>query len=140
VAFLKIWIHMVWTTKNRVPFLKGAVRSSVFNHIRENARDKNIFMDSIGGGSEHIHLLVFLGARESIAEIARLLKGESSFWINQQKLVLGKFEWQDDYYAASVGESEFPRVRKYIQNQDEHHRKKTFSEEYQNFIATGLGA
>jgi len=140
VAFLKIWIHMVWTTKNRVPFLKRAVRSSVFNHIRENARDKHIFIDSIGGGSEHIHLLVSLGARESIAEIARLLKGESSFWINKHNLAHGKFEWQDDYYAVSVGESDLPRVRNYILNQDEHHRNKSFAEEYQKFIATGMSA
>lgn len=131
---------MVWRTKNRAPFLKRTVRPSILDHIRENARSKNIFVDSIGGGQEHIHLLISMGAKGSIAEIARLLKGESSFWINQQKLVLGKFGWQDDYYAVSIGESELPRVRKYIHNQDEHHRKKTFSEEYQEFISKRVSA
>ncbi len=139
MAFLKVWVHMVLATKSRAPFLKDAVRPSVFDHIREHARDKHIFVSSIGGGAEHIHLLISLGAKESIAEIAGLLKGESSFWINQQKLVRGKFEWQDDYYAASVGDSELSGVRRYIQNQDEHHRKISFSEECQNFITTGLG-
>ena len=96
-------------------------------------------MDSIGGDQEHIHLLISLGAEERIAKIAQLLKGESSFWINKQDLIQGKFEWQDDYYVVSVGENELPRIRRYILNQDEHHRKKSFSEEYQNFIATGVG-
>ena len=140
MAFLKMQIHMVWTTKNRAPFLKRTVRSSIFDHIRENARSKNIFVDSIGGGQEHIHLLISMGAKGSIAEIARLLKGESSFWINQQKLVLGKFGWQDDYYAVSVGESELPRVRNYIHNQDEHYRTRSFSEEYQEFISKRVSA
>ncbi len=97
-------------------------------------------MDSIGGGQEHIHLLISLGAEERIAEIAQLLKGESSFWINKQDLIQGKFEWQDDYYVVSVGENELSRIRRYILNQDEHHRKKSFSEEYQKFITTGVGA
>ena len=140
MAFLKVWVHMVWTTKNRIPHLNRAVRPSVFRHIRENARSKGIFVDSIGGGQEHIHLLISLGAKERIAEIAQLLKGESSVWINNQDLIQGKFEWQDDYYVVSVGESELPRIRRYVQNQDEHHRKKNFAEEYQTFIATGVGA
>ncbi len=140
MAFLKVWVHMVWTTKNRMPYLKRSVRSSVFRHICENARSKGIFVDSIGGGQEHIHLLISLGAEERIAEIAQLLKSESSFWINKQDLIQGKFEWQDDYYVVSVGENELPHIRIYILNQDEHHRKKSFSEEYQNFIATGVGA
>lgn len=140
MAFLKVWVHMVWTTRNRAPFLKQAVRSSVFKHIRENARDKNIFIDSIGGGQEHIHLLISLGPKQSIADIAQLLKGESSFWINQKKLVQGKFSWQDDYYAVSVSEDDSLHVRKYILKQDEHHRRKTFSEEYQNFITARISA
>lgn len=129
---------MVWTTKNRTPLLKKIVRSTVFKHIRDNARNKKIFVDSIGGGQEHIHLLISLGAKQTISEIAQLLKGESSFWINKEKLVQGKFEWQDDYYSVSVGEGKVDRVRQYIQNQDEHHRKKTFSEEYQKFITKRL--
>ncbi len=131
---------MVWTTKNRTPALNRVIRPSVFKHIRENARAKNIFVDSIGGGQEHIHLLISLGSKQSISDVVQLLKGESSFWINREKLVLGKFGWQDDYYAVSVSDGELSRVRKYILNQDEHHRRKTFSEEYQNFIATGVSA
>ena len=125
---------MVWTTKNRNAFLKRTVRPTVFKHILDNAQAKGIFVDSIGGGQEHVHLLISLGARQTIAEIAQLLKGEASFWINKEKLIQGMFKWQDEYYAASVGEDDLERVRQYIQNQDEHHRKKTFAEEYQKYV------
>jgi putative transposase len=63
-----------------------------------------------------------------------LIKGESSFWVNKEKLTREKFEWQDEYIALSVSESGVENVRKYIYNQEEHHRKKTFGEEYQEFL------
>ncbi len=63
-----------------------------------------------------------------------LMKGESSFWINRQKLMKYKFEWQDEYFAVSVSESQVNAVRSYIQNQEKHHYNKTFQEEYDTFI------
>jgi putative transposase len=64
----------------------------------------------------------------------QLLKGESSFWINKHKLCKQKFEWQDDYFAVSVSESILDRVREYIKNQETHHKKKSFKQEYNEFI------
>ena len=64
----------------------------------------------------------------------QLIKGESSFWVNKQKLIKSKFEWQDEYFAISVSESQVKAVRKYILNQEEHHKKKTFKQEYDEFI------
>jgi REP element-mobilizing transposase RayT len=63
-----------------------------------------------------------------------LIKGESSFWINKQKLIPHKFEWQDEYFAASVGYSSIENVRRYIANQEEHHKKITFADEYKMFL------
>lgn len=65
----------------------------------------------------------------------QLIKGESSFWINQQKLTKTKFQWQSEYFAVSVSESILDKVRKYIKNQEEHHKKKSFQDEYEKFIA-----
>ena len=106
----------------------------MIEHIKENATKKDIYIDSIDGGKEHLHLLISLGAKQSVSEIAQLLKGESSFWINSENRKMGKFSWQDEYFAVSVSESVLPKVRKYIRNQDEHHRVKPFSEEYDEFI------
>ncbi len=75
-----------------------------------------------------------MNATQSIDKIVQQLKGESSFWINREKLFNGKFSWQHEYFAVSVGESSVRQVRRYIENQEEHHKRKTFEEEYQEFI------
>jgi len=75
-----------------------------------------------------------LGAVQTISKVTQLLKGESSHWVNNQGLLKGKFEWQDEYIAVSVGESTVGKVREYISNQHEHHRTRTFAQEYEEFI------
>jgi REP element-mobilizing transposase RayT len=75
-----------------------------------------------------------LGADQTIQKTMQLIKGESSFWINKNNLCKGKFEWQDEYFAVSVSESMIDRVRNYIKNQEQHHAKQTFQEEYDEFI------
>ncbi len=77
---------------------------------------KDIYIDSIDGEKKHLHALIFLGAKQCVSEIAQLLKGEASFWTNNEKLVKGKFEWQEKYFAVSVSKSVLPTVRKYIRN------------------------
>jgi REP element-mobilizing transposase RayT len=129
-----IWIHLVWTTKNRQPILNEELRHKLFQHIRDNAETKGIHVDFINGYLEHVHCLISLCKGQNIDTILKLLKGESSHWINQNRFLKGKFEWQDDYFAVSVSESIVNRVRDYIKNQENHHRKKPFREEYDEFI------
>lgn len=134
MGYVKIWIHTVWTTKNRAPLLAREIRQNVFDHIRENAKKKGIYIDFINGHLEHVHCLISLSSGQSIDKILMLLKGESSYWINKNKFSRGKFEWQDEYFAVSVSESNLSRVRNYIKNQEDHHKKKSFTEEYQEFM------
>lgn len=110
------------------------LRSKVWDHIRDNAKKKGIFIDFINGYSDHCHCLVSLGIDQSIQKVMQLIKGESSFWINKNSLTTKKFEWQDEYFSVSVSESVLNKVREYIKNQEEHHRKKTFQQEYDAFI------
>jgi len=84
---------------------------------------------------EHVHSLISLGKDQSIAQVVQLIKGESSFWINQNHVLPNKFSWQDDYFAVSVSESHAESVVRYIKNQAEHHRIKSFSEEVDEFIS-----
>ena len=130
MPFLKIWIHLVWSTKNRQPVLTEDIRQILLTHIKENAKEKNIHVDFLNGYIDHVHMLISLNADQTIAKIVQLLKGESSYWVNKNKLCAGKFEWQGDYFAASVSESGVNRVREYIKDQESHHTTKTFSEEY----------
>lgn len=134
MPYLRIWIHLIWSTKNREPMLNKEIRSSVFEHIRKNAKDKSIYLDTIDGYVEHVHALISLASDQTIAKVAQLLKGESSHWINKNSMTPTKFEWQDEYFAVSVSESTVEKVREYIRGQEEHHRKKSFFEEYKEFL------
>ena len=132
---IKVYIHFVWSTKNRVPHLNTPeLRKKVWQHIAENAKSKGIFVDFVNGYADHCHCLVSLGVDQNIQKVINLIKGESSYWINKNKLTAQKFEWQDDYFAVSVSESNLDRVRNYIKNQEEHHQQKSFQEEYEQFI------
>jgi REP element-mobilizing transposase RayT len=131
MSLIKVHIHFVCSTKNRIPYLSTPeLRQKVWNHIRENAKEKGIFIDFINGYSDHCHCLISLGVDQNIQKIMQLIKGESSFWINKNQLTKDKFEWQDEYFAFSVSESILDKVRDYIKNQEGHHKRKTFQEEY----------
>jgi putative transposase len=134
MSYLRIWLHCVWTTNKRIPYLTDEIRNEVIVHIRENARIKGIYIDNINGYYEHLHALISLGSKQNISEIMQKIKGESSFWINKNKLTRQKFEWQDDYYSVSIGMSQLDYLRLYIRNQDKHHKKVTFQEEINSTI------
>jgi putative transposase len=134
MGYIKIWVHLVWTTKNREPFLTKDIRKEIQDHLLKNANDKGIYIDFINGYLEHVPCLVSLGSGQNIDKIVMLLKGESSYWINKNKLIREKFEWQNEYFAVSVSESAVNKVRDYIKNQEEHHKKKSFQQEFDEFM------
>ena len=137
MPYVKIWIHLIWATKRRAPFLSdSSVRYRVFEHIFKNADKKDIQLDFVNGWVDHVHCLLRLKHTQSVAQVAKLIKGESSHWINEQKLIADHFQWQDQYMAISVSESIVPRVRAYIKNQAKHHQKKCFEDEMNQFVDT----
>lgn len=126
MPFVKVYIHFVWRTKNRIPFLNSKdLRIKVWNHIRENAKEKGIFVDFVSG--YHNHCLVSLRTDQTIQKVMQLIKWESSFWINKHQLTEQKFDWQDEYFAVAVSESGIHWVRQYIKNQEVHHKEKHFN-------------
>ena len=135
MPYIRVWIHYVWSTKYRDPVLKDEFREILFEHIRQNARSKDIYLDRVNGYHDHVHCLISLGSGQTIDKIAQLIKGESSFWFNNKSgFKTNKLEWQEEYFAVSVSESAVDNVRAYIDNQVKHHQKKTFAEEYEEFI------
>jgi REP element-mobilizing transposase RayT len=107
----------------------------LFDHIKQNAPTKKIYIDRVNGYYDHVHCLLSLGSNQTIEKTAQLIKGESSFWFNNKSsLNAPKLDWQDEYFAVSVSESDLARVRAYIDKQEKHHRKKTFKEEYDEFV------
>ena len=126
---------MVFSTKNREAFLNSStLRKTVFQHIKKNAEEKGIWLDCVSGFQDHAHCLISLGKEQSISKVAQLIKGESSFWINQNKLTAQKFVWQDDYWAVGVSESHLESVRSYIHNQECRHSTQSFADEITGFM------
>jgi putative transposase len=135
MSWVRIYIHMVFSTKNREPFLNSSeLRKSVFQHVKQNATEKGIWLDSVNGWKDHAHCLISLGKEQTISKVAQLIKGESSFWINHNILIDCKFTWQDDFWAVGVSESHVRSVRDYIHHQEEHHYRKSFTKEVNEFM------
>ncbi len=88
----------------------------------------------MNGYKEHVHALISLDKSMTIANALQLMKGESANWLNKTPLLKGKIQWQDDYFAVSVGQSQLERVRTYIRNQEEHHKHKSFELEVNEFM------
>jgi putative transposase len=134
MSFVKIWVHVVFATKNREPLIKKEFRYDLYKRIIENCKEKEIYLQAINGYTDHLHCLISLGKDQNISKICQLIKGESSFWINKNGLTPGKFAWQDDYFAVSVSESQAEAVVNYIKNQEIHHSKKSFDEDVNEFM------
>lgn len=135
MPFVKVYIHFVWSTKNRTPYLKTLeIRNAMWQHIKQNASNKGIYIDSINGYIDHCHCLISLGIDQNISKIMKLIKGESAYWFNKQGYISEKFQWQEEYFAISVSESILNKVKDYIKNQEIHNQKKTFKEEYLELI------
>src|SRR5882757_4900414 len=99
MPYVRVWVHYVWATKYREPILKDECRYILFEHIRENARSKNIYLDRVNGYYDHVHCLISLGSDQTIEKLAQLIKGESSYWFNNKSnFRLGRLEWQDEYF------------------------------------------
>ena len=122
MPYTKVLIHFIWATKNREHLISKELKPLLLQHMKDNSIKKEIFIDTINCVSDHIHLLVSLGTEQTIAKTAMLIKGESSLWVNKQKLIRSKFEWQNEYIALSVSYSAIDKVRAYISNQETHHK------------------
>jgi len=134
MSFVRIWIHCVWGTKKHAPSISHENKTETIKHIRENAKSKGIYVDFINGYKDHMHCTISLDKDQTLSKVMQLIKGESSLWINKNNLSKGKFEWADEYFTVSVSESQIDKVRNYIKNQEEHHKSKTWEEEYELFI------
>ena len=132
---ISVFIHFVWSTKNRELYLRTkAIRETMWQHILKNAREKGLFIDFVNGYNDQCHCLVSLGAEQTISNVMQMIKGESAFCFNKQNIIVDKLEWQDEYFAVSVSESQLNKVRNYIKNQEQHHKTRTFQDEYDEFI------
>lgn len=129
-TYAALHYHVIFSTKNREPWLVRDIEQRVWEFLGGIARAPL----QVGGVEDHIHALITAPPTIAPFQIAQLLKGGSSKWIHEEFTALRNFGWQDGYGAFTVSKSKIPDVITYIQNQREHHRKKTFQEEYLEFL------
>jgi putative transposase len=123
-------IHIIFSTKDRFPCLDPITRQNLFAYLSTVARNSKCETYRVGGSADHVHLAVRLCRTFTIAELVEELKTSSSIWIKMQRPGLHKFSWQRGYGAFSISTNELDSLIAYITNQEEHHKVKTFQEEY----------
>jgi putative transposase len=133
-TFSHCYNHVVFSTKNRVNWIKPEIEDRVWAYIGGIARKHKMTALQVGGVDDHIHALVSSPPSIAPSKIAQLLKGDSSYWIHNEFQAMKKFAWQDGYGVFSVCKSHAGKVVEYIKNQRTHHEKQTFEEEFRELL------
>jgi len=126
-SYSAVWLHIIWSTKNREPLLTPELSVKVYNAIKTIAGDNEIYLDCINGIEDHVHLLIRLRTDQSIADVVKTIKGNS--WEQFRDDPDNYVAWQDGFAVFSVSPDNLKRVRAYIYNQRMHHKDKSFSDE-----------
>jgi putative transposase len=133
-TYTQIYIHYVFATRSRMRFLHDRIRKELYDYIAGYTKEMKGFLQCIGGMEDHIHILVGLPPTLSVADFAQKIKANSSRFINEKGWAFGKFKWQEGYGAFSVSQSGLENARSYINHQQEHHAKRSFSSEFEELL------
>jgi putative transposase len=133
-TYTQLYIHCVFAVKYRAAMLNVTWDERLRLYISAIVQNHDHKMLAINNMPDHLHFFVGLNPKQSISDMLRIVKSESSVWINEQKFIKSKFNWQDGYGAFSHSVSQINKVVQYIHNQQEHHRKVTFLEEYRKML------
>ena len=129
-TYTQIHIHAVFAVQNRISLISKTWEQRLYQYITGIIQNHGHKLLVINGMPDHIHILFGMRPTQSLSDLMRDVKGDSSLWINENKFVARKFSWQEGYGAFSYSKSQIPAVATYIENQELHHKKKTFIEEY----------
>lgn len=133
-SLASILIHIIFSTKQRQRFIVPQVRRDLHSYIVGIAHQHDVLIHEIGGVEDHLHLLISLPRTLSLSKLIEEIKKGSSKWIKTKGVFYQDFAWQNGYGAFSIGQSAYENLRKYIQNQEEHHKKISFQDEYRSFL------
>ena len=133
-TFSQIYIQVVFAVKGRQNLIQKAWKDDLHKYMAGIIKGKKQKSIIVNGMPDHIHAFIGLKPAMAVSDLVRDIKNNSTNFINDRKLVKGKFSWQEGYGSFSYGHSQIDKVYKYILNQEQHHRKKTFREEYLDFL------
>lgn len=133
-TYTQIHLHFVFAVQNRLSLIQQEWKDRLYQYITGIVQQNSHKMIIINGMPDHLHIVTGMRPTQSVSDLLQDIKGASSKWINDNKLVKGKFQWQEGYGAFSYNKSALPKLIEYVKNQEAHHRKKTFLEEYKEFL------
>lgn len=133
-TYSQIYIHLVFSVKGRSSLISQKWKEDLYKFISGIISNRSQKLLIINGMPDHIHLLVGVKPNCSLSDLVRDIKAGSSKYVNDHKWVIGRFEWQEGFGAFSLGQSQLDDIFSYIRNQEEHHQKKSFMEEYKEFL------
>jgi REP element-mobilizing transposase RayT len=133
-SFASLLIHVIFSTKNRAPDLSAEIAGRLFPYMAGIISERKVVPVIINGPADHVHILVSVPTNESVAELLRVVKANSSRWVHEQFAAQKGFGWQAGYAAFSVSGSRAASVKDYIARQQEHHRRVSFQEEFVSFL------
>lgn len=133
-TYSQLYVHYVFAVQNRLCLINDKWQEKLYKYMTGIIDQQGHKLYVINGIRDHIHLLISMTPKQAPSDLMYQLKRSSSLWVNQNKLVAGKFSWQEGFGAFSLGKSQLPLIINYIEEQQEHHKKITFSEEYLQFL------
>ena len=133
-TYSQIYIQVVFSVKGRQNLILSNWKDELHKYICGIVSGTKQKVLAIGGVADHIHILISVNPSVSISDLVKDIKANSSRWINERSFIKGKFQWQEGFGAFSYSYKEIDRVVKYINNQEKHHQKKTFKDEYLEFL------
>lgn len=133
-TYTQLYFHIVFAVKGRQNHISKKWKDELYKYITGIVTNRNHKMMIINGMPDHIHILVSTKPNSNLSDLVRDIKANASKWINEKKFINGKFEWQTGFGAFTIGQSQIPKILNYIKAQEEHHKKKSFREEYIDFL------
>jgi putative transposase len=133
-SYISCYVHYIFSTKQQHSLITPEFRPRLWAYLGGIARENKMKAAAIGGTDDHVHILLSLPATITLAKAVQLIKGGSSLWIHETFPTQENFAWQEGYGAFTVSVSQLDKTIAYINDQEEHHRKKTFQEEYLEFL------
>ena len=133
-TYTQIHIQVVFTVQNRDCIIQNSWKEELYKYISGVIQNHKHKVLAINGMPDHLHILIGMRPTQSLSDLMQDVKGSSSKWINQKRFTKGKFSWQEGFGAFSYGKSQITQVIDYIKNQELHHQKRTFLEEFKDFL------
>lgn len=133
-TYSQIYIQTVFAVDARLSLIRPEFKEELYKYITGIVRNQQQKLIAINGMSDHVHILIGLKPAKALADLVREIKADSSNFVNKRKWVRGRFNWQEGYGAFSYGHSQLDTVIRYIQNQEQHHRRRTFQDEYLTWL------